>query len=160
MFDGSHHTFERLARQDSVLVIPVMADGRIVLTEQEQPNKPPFITFAGGRVDPGETALQCAKRELLEETGSVSEDVAEWFQITPADKLDWTIHTYIARGCKRVQEQELDPGEKITITYISFEQFLDLAANDKLREKDVTIKVLQAKLDQTKMTELKRLFFG
>ncbi len=47
----------------------VLPDGRIILTEQEQPGKEPFIAACGGRVDEGEEILTAAKRELLEESG-------------------------------------------------------------------------------------------
>jgi 8-oxo-dGTP pyrophosphatase MutT (NUDIX family) len=44
----------------------VLPDGRIILTEQEQPGKEPFIAACGGRVDEGEEILTAAKRELLD----------------------------------------------------------------------------------------------
>jgi len=40
---------------------------------------------AGGHVEPGETPLECAKRELVEETGAVK------FSIEPA--FDYAVHT-------------------------------------------------------------------
>lgn len=48
------------------VVFPVLPDGRILLTEQEQPGREPFIGACGGRIDEGEDALTAAKRELLE----------------------------------------------------------------------------------------------
>lgn len=40
--------------------------GRVLVLK---PNYRPGWQFAGGIIDPGEDALQCARRELLEETG-------------------------------------------------------------------------------------------
>ncbi len=73
MFDGSAATFEKLVRPDTVVVFPVLPNGNILLTEQEQPEKEPFIGAAGGRVDKGEDILDAARRELLEETGYTAE---------------------------------------------------------------------------------------
>jgi len=68
-FDGTTATFEKLKRPDTVMLLPVTNDKKIVITEQEQPGKQPFIGSIGGRVDPGEDILTAAKRELLEESG-------------------------------------------------------------------------------------------
>ena len=69
LFDGSRATFERLKRPDTAVVFGVLPDGKILLTEQEQPGKPPYIGATGGRIDKGEEPLAAAKRELLEESG-------------------------------------------------------------------------------------------
>ena len=47
MFDGSLETFEKLKRPDTVIVFPIMADGKVLLTKQEQPGKEPFIGATG-----------------------------------------------------------------------------------------------------------------
>src|SRR3989344_1513944 len=66
LYDGTKVTFEKLKRPDTVVVFPVLDDGRIILTEQEQPNKKNFIGATGGRVDEGQDGFMAAKRELLE----------------------------------------------------------------------------------------------
>ena len=67
LFDGTKTLFEKLKRPDTVVVFPVLDDGKIILTEQEQPGKEPFIGATGGRVDEGEDILEAGKRELPEE---------------------------------------------------------------------------------------------
>ena len=37
LFDGTKTIFEKLKRPDTVVVFPVLDDGKILLTEQEQP---------------------------------------------------------------------------------------------------------------------------
>src|SRR3989344_9504870 len=78
MFDGSKATFEKLKRPDTVVIFGVLPDGKIILTEQEQPSKEPFIGATGGRVDEGEEILAAAKRELLEESGYEAEEFILW----------------------------------------------------------------------------------
>jgi hypothetical protein len=51
VFDGSYRTFEKIKRQDTVMILPVTNDKKIILTEQEQPGKGSFIGAAGGRID-------------------------------------------------------------------------------------------------------------
>jgi len=71
LFDGSLATFERLKRVDTVNVIPVTRDRKIILLHQRQPGTALFTGFAGGRIDGNEGVAEAAERELLEETGPV-----------------------------------------------------------------------------------------
>ena len=50
-------------------MIPILPNGNILLTLQEQPGREKFYSFPGGSFDfPQEDPLVCAERELLEET--------------------------------------------------------------------------------------------
>src|SRR3989344_1173843 len=147
MFDGSYETFEKIVRADTVGVIPVTSDKKIVITKEEQPGKPPFISIPGGRVEENEDLLVAARRELLEETGYKSDDVNLWYSGQPVSKIEWCIYTFIARNCEKVGDLKLDSGEKIKTELVSFEEFLDIA-----------LRVLKARLDPQKMSELRRLF--
>ena len=158
MFDGSYETFEKIVRADTVGVIPVTSDKEIVITKEEQPGKPPFISIPGGRVEENEDLLVAARRELLEETGYKSDDVNLWYSGQPVSKIEWCIYTFIARNCEKVGDLKLDSGEKIKTELVSFEEFLDIAVQDDFDSIDITLRVLKARLDPQKMSELRRLF--
>jgi ADP-ribose pyrophosphatase len=54
----------------SAVMMPVNEDGRVLLVQQYRlPAQQKLWEIAAGRIDPGETALKAAKRELREETG-------------------------------------------------------------------------------------------
>lgn len=160
MFDGITETFEKLKRPDTVVVFPVLPNGKILLTEQEQPGKKPFIGATGGRVDEGEDILTAAKRELLEESGYEAEEFILWDAQHPTSKIEWVVYTFIAKGLKKVADLDLDAGEKIKLLPVSFDELMDIATNghDKFYEKEVIIKFYDAKLNPNKMEELKKLF--
>lgn len=158
LFDGSSATFEKLKRADTVVVFPVLPDGRIILTEQEQPGKEPFVGAAGGRVERGEDVLVAAKRELLEESGYAADRFILWDAQHPTSKIDWVVYTFIAKGLKRISDPNLDPGEKIKLTPASFEDFLQLAGSPRFAEKEIVPKLFEAQLDEKKRADLKRLF--
>ena len=155
LFDGSSVTFERLSRPDTVNIIAV-EDGKILFAQQEQPGQPPFPSILGGRQDPGETPLETAKRELLEESGRVSDDWELWYTYDPVSKMDWTIYTFIARNCKKIQEPQLDAGEKIIITPLSFEKFIDAVSQPEFREREVREAALRMKLAPEKMEAFRK----
>ncbi len=168
LYDGSTDIFERLKRTDTVIIYPVTEDKqsfsygegkKIILTDQEQPEREPFITGAAGRVEEGESPLECAKRELLEETGY---EASEWVlldQINPINKIVWTIHVYIAKGCKKVAEINPDPGEKIKVRLVDFEEFLNLDSEEKFHDREMIIRILKAKADPNEMEKFKKAFF-
>lgn len=160
LFNGARTVFEKIRRPDTVVVFPVLDDGRILLTEQEQPGSEPFIGATGGRVDETEDILAAAKRELLEESGYEASEFVLWDAQQPTSKIEWAVYTFIAKGLKKVAELNLDAGEKIQLKPVSFDEFLELATIERFRfaEKEIISKVFEARLDPEKKEELRKLF--
>src|SRR3989338_10086642 len=158
MFDGSMAIFEKLKRPDTVVVFPVLPDGKIILTEQEQPSKEPFIGATGGRVDEGEEILAAAKRELLEESGYEAERYMLLDAQHATSKIDWVVYTFIAKGLKKVADMNLDAGEKINLKLVDLYEFIEIAINKNFVEKEIIPKLYEAKLHPEKKEELKKLF--
>lgn len=158
MYDGTTAVFEKLKRPDTVVVFPVLDDGTIVLTEQQQPGKEPFIGAAGGRVDEGEAILDAAQRELLEETGYAADEFILWDAQQPISKIEWAIYTFIAKGVKKVAELNLDAGEKIQLKPVTFDELVTLATGNKFGEKEVVAQFYEAQVHPEKKEELRKLF--
>jgi len=158
LFDGTKTLFEKLKRPDTVVVFPVLDDGKIILTEQEQPGKEPFIGATGGRVDEGEDILEAAKRELLEESGYEASEFVLWDAQHPTSKIDWVVYTFIAKGLKKVADMNLDAGEKINLKLVNLDEFIEIAINKNFVEKEIIPKLYEAKLHPEKKEKLKKLF--
>lgn len=158
LFDGTKTTFEKIKRLDTVVVFPVLDDGRIILTEQEQPGMEPFIGAAGGRVDKGEDILKAAKRELLEETGYRASEFILWDAQHPISKIDWVVYTFIAKGLKKVADLNLDAGEKITLKSVDLDELIDMVTSKNFIEKEIVSRIYEAKLYPKKKKKLKDLF--
>jgi len=160
MFDGSVQTFEKLKRPDTVVVFPVLPNGKIILTKQEQPGKAPFIGATGGRVDEGEDILEAAKRELLEESGYTAEEFILWDAQHPTSKVDWVVFTFIAKRVKKVADLHLDAGEKIELITLTLDELIDIPTKKNIyfAEQEIMLKLMEAKLDPKKKKELEELF--
>lgn len=160
LYDGTKTIFEKLKRPDTVLVFPVLPDGRIVLAEQEQPGKDTFVGAFGGRVEEGEDILSGAKRELLEESGYEAQEYILWHAVQPAGKIEWAVYVFIAKGLKKVSELNLDGGEKIKSITLTLDELIDWATktHDQFVDREVLAKLFEAKIFPEKMQELKELF--
>ena len=124
MFDGSEATFEMLKRPDTVKILAIK-DGKIVMLDEEQPDHKRGYELPGGRHDvESETELDCAKREMLEETGM---SFKNWRLVAvdePFTKIDWFIYTFLAYDFETQVEPHHDAGEKIRVYLASFEECL------------------------------------
>ncbi|SMO69335.1 NUDIX hydrolase [Gracilimonas mengyeensis] len=121
-------SFSIIEAPDWMNIIPLTNNNEVVLVEQYRYGiEEPTLELPGGMVDPGETPEETAKRELLEETGY---DVTELISLgsvssNPAFLTNQT-HMYLAKGCRKIQEQELDGNERINVHLMPMDEFLEL----------------------------------
>ena len=158
-FDGTLHTYERLRRRDTGSAICVVGD-TILIEHQEQPARGKFISFPGGTIEYGEDSLQGTIRELLEETGYVSDNWEHYKTFTPSHIISWSSMFYIARDCRKIQDPILEGGEKIVTECISFDDFLHLADNPLFQHKDLEATLVRAQYDEETRRTLHHQLFG
>lgn len=162
MYDGTTARFERIRFMDGAFTIPVLENGNILLTLQEQPARKPFFSLPGWALDKEwENPIEWAKRELLEETGCTSDDWHHWMDFT------WTVHTatyvyyYIARNCRSIQDVAPDGWEKIELIEVNFDQFLELASDIRFQHHwNLLPYMYEARLSQKKYNELYEIIYG
>ena len=103
----------------SIAVVPLLDDNTVVMELQyRHPVGEYLLEIPAGTLEPGESPLNCAKRELMEETGYSAQELVELGKIhmIPAYS-DEEIHVFIARGLTPAK-QNLDPDEIIeVVTY-------------------------------------------
>lgn len=154
LYDGSHATFEMAKRPDTIEIIAVTEDKKILVAKQEQPTKPLSYSLVGGRADEGEKPEETAARELREESGYEADYFELYFENDPVHKLDWTIYYFIAYGCKKVGNAELDAGEKIEILELDVDEFLERSMAEDFWAGDFSEHVLRL-YKENRLSELK-----
>lgn len=87
-----------------------------------------------GKVDPGETAAVCARRELTEETGYRAKRLQELFSYYPAiGYSDEVIRIYAAGGLE--QQGMVDDGDEISgVELIRLDRIFDLIADGVIQD--------------------------
>lgn len=112
-FDGSYKTFEMLKHGDVVYTFGIVGD-KLVAVHQLQPGwKHERLSIPGGLADPGETPLEAAKRETLEETGYT---FAQWRlveAIQAAEHTEAFVYYFVAWEPGEQEPPHGDPGEQL-----------------------------------------------
>jgi ADP-ribose pyrophosphatase len=124
--DGHVGVREYVRHPGAVTIVPLLDDGRVVLERQfRHPIGKVMIEIPAGKIDPGESLLACAERELLEETGYSAKT---WVHLGGFHNAfgysDEKIEVFLARGLT-VSETSQDAGEVIEIFTAPWQQVAD-----------------------------------
>ena len=133
--DGATAQREYIVHPGAVMVVPLLDDGRLVVERQwRHPLARVMLEFPAGKLEPGEPALQCAIRELLEETGYRA---AEWARAGILHNAiaysNEAIEVWFARGLT-AGERKLDTGEFLDVDIASADQLDELARRGELTD--------------------------
>ena len=118
--DGELANREYVVHPGAVMIVPVfeLANGHcdVVLERQfRYPLSRVMVEFPAGKIDPGETSLHCAQRELREETGYSATSWALAGTLHPVISYSTEfIDIWFAKGLS-LGERSLDKGEFLDV---------------------------------------------
>jgi ADP-ribose pyrophosphatase len=133
--DGAQAQREYIVHPGAAVIVPLLDDGRLVVERQwRYPLARAMLEFPAGKLEDGEPPLQCAIRELTEETGYRA---AEWARAGILHNAiaysNEGIEVWFARGLLP-GERHLDAGEFLDVTVMSAEQLDGLAQRGELTD--------------------------
>lgn len=114
--NGKEATREVMRHVGAAAVVPLTDDGNVILVRQYRyPFAQVMLEIPAGKLDPGEEPLECAKRELLEETGVIAQDFVYLGAFYPSvAMLDEVIHLFLARNFTK-GDSNLDADEFLNV---------------------------------------------
>jgi ADP-ribose pyrophosphatase len=116
-------------------MVPMLNQTEVVLIKQYRHAIREFIwEIPAGTLDPRESPINCAKRELIEEIGYSANDWHQLGTITPLPGYsDERIHIFLASDL-RTAEQHLDEDEMINVKVIKFDEALKMILKGEISD--------------------------
>lgn len=147
--NGNIVKWDFIAHKGAAAVVPVLPDGRLLLVRQYR-NALDRYTLeipAGGREGADEPFIDCAFRELEEETGYRTQKDQMEFLIslrTTVAFCNEQIEVYVARGLEKTQ-QHLDEDEFIHIGAYEMDDLLDRIFSGEIEDSKTVSAILAYK---------------
>jgi ADP-ribose pyrophosphatase len=140
---GVRATREMITHPGSVVVLPVLPDGRVLLIRQYRYAARQFLwELVAGRIDEGETPLQAAERELREETGYRAKSFKIFLEFFPTPGfLEEKMYLLLAEGLTPGQA-EPEEDEKILARAYTHREIDNMIRRGKVRDAKTVAGVL------------------
>jgi len=133
--DGNTAVRECIRHPGAVLILAQRDDRRILFVRQfRYPVGQALLELPAGRIDPGEALLDCARRELLEETGFQARDWHHLGMIHPCvGYSDERIEIFLARDLIEVGARP-DADEFLEILHLDVEEAEQAARDGRITD--------------------------
>jgi ADP-ribose pyrophosphatase len=127
------HTFQIVRHPGGAAVLPLHPDGTVTLIRQPRPAIGDItLEIPAGRLGAGEDPAECARRELVEETGLIAARIESLGFIYPSPGVfDEKIHLFLARDLQQGESAQ-EQFEDIHPTRIPFADALAMAADGRI----------------------------
>lgn len=148
--NGNIAEWDFIGHKGAAAVVPVLPDGRLLMVKQYRNalDRETLEVPAGGRDGMQEPYLECAYRELEEETGykAQKEDFEFLISIkTTVAFCDEQIDVYVAKNLEKTQ-QHLDEDEFINVEAFTVDELMDMIYAGKIQDGKTMASIMAYKI--------------
>lgn len=142
--EGQERTFEIVKHQGAVVILPVTADGRILLIQQwRRAAGEILLELPAGGLEETEEPIACARRELREETGYDAKTITPFGGFFSAPGFtDEYLHLFLAKDLY-LNPLPADIGELIDLVPVTFEEAKRLILKNQIRDAKTIAAILR-----------------
>lgn len=142
--NGNASRREVIEHPGGVCVLAADGDGSLLMVRQfRYPYQEVILELPAGKLERGEDPRECGIRELKEETGYVAETFEFLGKVYPSPGyVDEIIHLYLATGL-RMEGQQLDPDEFLTVERIPLNEAVRLALDNQIPDAKSQVAILK-----------------
>lgn len=133
--NGAIKNREIVRHPGAAAMVPLLDDGKVLLISQYRHAVSEFLwEIPAGTLEPDEAAIECARRELVEETGYEASSFNKLAEILPAPGYtDEHIHIFLATGLKSVK-QKLEDDEVLELQPMAFDTALEMITKGEIQD--------------------------
>jgi len=144
--NGEHTLREVVEHPGGVTIIPIDDEGYVYCVRQfRYPMSEHLLEVPAGKLEYGEEPLQCALRELSEETGISAQEYIDLGKIYPSPGFcRETLYLYMARGLS-FGKPHLDLNEFLDVEKIHIDELVRLVMANEITDAKTVIAVLKAR---------------
>lgn len=141
--DGRRALRDVVRHPGAVAIVALTEEGRICLVRQYRTALGRVtVEIPAGKLAAGEDPLECANRELLEETGMVAEKMAFLTTIASSDGFcDELIHIYMATGLTFAKSSP-DDDEFINVDLVEVSELVDAVLDGRIEDAKTVVGAL------------------
>lgn len=144
-FDHEGEVYRYFIKEEPEFAVvgAVTDEGNILMVRQFRPGPGRFLCdLPGGMVEEGDTPLETARKELLEETGYMG-DVEYVTTCYPMAYTTAKKHIFIATNCRKVAEPEEEANTIAEPVLLDKLEFAELVNTSKVLDLDAMLVLLQ-----------------
>jgi ADP-ribose pyrophosphatase len=148
--DGKTGELEMIRHPGASAVVPFLSDPRgkdpqLLLIKQYRYAADGYMyEIPAGRLDPGESPADCAKRELREETGCTASSIVPLYTMyTTPGFTDERIHIFLATGLERGPTAH-ESDEFLSVESISLRHALEMIESGEINDGKTAVGILFA----------------
>ena len=116
--------------KEAVIIVTKTSDDKYIIVVQNRINGIVSCEFPAGYIEEGESVIEAAKRELMEETGYTSDDIYQLDRYRSSLGIDGSIiNIVVVNNAYKVSDQHLDESEFINYDLFTLEEVDELINN-------------------------------